>query len=119
MHTNDITTYCLLVQESLQEYSNIVNSKQVDFKSRRSVNDSGSEKESFTKSDGKCHKCGNKGHIKKFCRSKIHGPNGNTPKKSVNELPKWVTTKPVDSDNKDLTTANMTRNDNKYKWCTS
>ena len=30
-----------------------------------------------------------------------------------------MTTKLVDSDNKDLTTATMTRNDNKYKWCTS
>ena len=44
MHTNDITTYGLLAQESLREYSNIVNSKQVDFKSQRSVNDSGSGK---------------------------------------------------------------------------
>ena len=32
--------------------------KQVDFKSRRSGNGSGSEKGSFAKSDGKCHKCG-------------------------------------------------------------
>ena len=32
MHTNDITTYGLLTQESLREYSNIVNSKKVDFK---------------------------------------------------------------------------------------
>ena len=37
----------------------------------------------------------------------------------MNELPEWVTRKPVDSDNKDLTTATMTRNDKKYKWCTS
>ena len=42
MQTDDIITYGLLTQEYLQEYSNIVNSKQVDFKSRRSVNGSGS-----------------------------------------------------------------------------
>ena len=68
MHTDDIITYGLLAQESFQEYSNIVNSKQVDFMSRRSGNGSGSEKRSFTRSDGKCHKCGKKGHIKKYCR---------------------------------------------------
>ena len=39
--------------------------KQVGFKSRRSGNGSGSEKGSFTRSDGKCHKCGKKGHIQK------------------------------------------------------
>ena len=65
MHTNDITTYGLLAQESLQEYNNIVNSKQVDFKSGRSGNDSGSERGSFARLDGKCHKCGKKGHIKR------------------------------------------------------
>ena len=32
MHTNYIITYGLLAQEHLREYSNIVNSKQVDFK---------------------------------------------------------------------------------------
>ena len=92
MDTDDMITYGLLAQESLQEYSNFVNSKQVDLKSRHSGNNGGSKRGSFTKSDGKCHKCGNKGHIKKNCRLKIHGSNGNTPKKSVNELPKWVTT---------------------------
>ena len=119
MHTNDITTYGLIAQESLLEYSNIVNSKQVDLKSQRSGNDSGSGKGSFTRSDGKCHKCGKKGHIKKDCRSKIHGSSVNTPKKSINELPKWVTRMPVDSDTKDLITATMTHNNNKYQWCIS
>ena len=93
--------------------------KQVDFKSRSNGNGSGSGKGSFAKSDGKCHKCGKKGHIQRDCKSKENGSGGNTPKKSMNELPEWVTTKPVDSDNKDLTTATMTRNDKKYKWCTS
>ena len=59
-----------------------------------------------------------KGHIQKDCRSKANGSSGNTLKKSINELPEWVTRKPVDSDTKDLTTATMTHNYNKYKWCT-
>ena len=42
MHTNDFITYGLLAQESLREYNNIVNSKQVHFKSRRSGNGSSS-----------------------------------------------------------------------------
>ena len=119
MHTNDITTYGLLAQESLREYSNIVNSKQVDFKSRRSGNGSGSERGSSARSDKNCHKCNKKGHIKKYCRSKGHGSSVNTPKKSINELPKWVTRKPVDSDTKDLITSNMTHYNKKYKWCIS
>ena len=60
---------------------------QVDFKSRRSRNDSGSGKGSFARSDGKCHKFGKKGHIQKDCKSKGNGSSGNTPKKSINELP--------------------------------
>ena len=93
--------------------------KQVDFKIRRSGDGSGSVKGSFTRSDGKCHKCGKRGHIQKYCRSKGNGSSGNTTKNSINELPEWVTRKPVDSDTKDLTTATMTRNDKKYKWCIS
>ena len=93
---------------------------QVDLRSRRSGNGSGSGRGSSARSDnGTCHKCGKKGHIKKDCRSTGNGSSGNTPKKSINELPEWVTRKPVDSDTKDLTTATMTRNDNKYKCCIS
>ena len=89
--------------------------KQVDFKSRRSGNGSVSEKGSFAKSDGKCQKCGKKGHIQKDRKSKGNGSSGSTPKKSINELPEWETRKPVDSDTRDLTTATMTHNDKKYK----
>ena len=51
METDDIITYGLLTQEYLREYSNIVNSKQVDFKSRRSGNGSGSGRGSSIRSD--------------------------------------------------------------------
>ena len=74
-------------------------------------------RESSARSDIICHKCGNKGHIHKDCRSNGNGSNGSTPKKSINELPKWVTRKPVDSDTEDLITATMTLNNKKYKWC--
>ena len=70
--------------------------KQVDFKSRRSGNGSGSGKGSFAKSAVKFHKCGKKGHIQKDCKSKGNGSAGKTPKKSMNELPEWVITTPVE-----------------------
>ena len=60
-----------------------------------------------------------KGHIQKQCRSKANGSSGNSSNKPKNELPEWVTRKPVVSDTKDLTTVTMTRNEKKYKWCTS
>ena len=88
MQTYDIITYGLLAQEYLQEYSNIVNSNQVDFKIQRSKNGSGSGRGSSVRSDKTCHKCNKKGHINKYCRSKGHGSSVNTPKKSINELPK-------------------------------
>ena len=74
---------------------------------------------SSARSDIIFHKCGNKGHIQKECRSKRNGSSDITPKKSINELPKWVTRKPVGSDTEDLITATMTRNNNKYNWCMS
>ena len=62
--------------------------KQVDFKILRSGNDSGSGRGSSARSDnGNYHKCGKKGHNKKDCRSTGNGYSGNTPKKSINELP--------------------------------
>ena len=82
--------------------------KQVDFKSCRSGNGSGYGKGSSARSDITCHKCGKKGHIQKDCRSKGNGSSDNLPKKSTNELPKWVTMKPVVSDTKDMTTSTMT-----------
>ena len=93
--------------------------KQVDLKSCRSENNSGCGRGSSARSDITCHKCGKKGHTQKDCRSTGNGCFGNTPKKSTNELPEWVTKKPAVSDTKDLTTSTMTRNNNKYKWCTS
>ena len=66
-----------------------------------------------------CHKCGKKGHIQKDCRSNGNGSGGNPPKKFTNEIPEWVTKKPVVSDTKDLTTETMACNKKKYKWCTS
>ena len=51
--------------------------KQVDFKSRRSGNVSGSGKGSFARSDITCHKCGKKGQTQKYCRSKGNGSSGN------------------------------------------
>ena len=93
--------------------------KQVDLNSRSSGNFIGSGRGSSARSDKTCHECGKKGHIQKDCRSKANGSSGNTPKKSINGLPEWVTRKPVDSDTKYLTTSTMTRNYKKYKWCTS
>ena len=87
--------------------------KQVDFKSHHSVNVSGSGGGSSARSDTTCHKFGKKGHIKKKCRSKRNGSGGNPPKNSTNELPEWVTKKPVDSDTKDLATSIMTCNNKK------
>ena len=93
--------------------------KKVYFKSRHSGNVSGSRRGSSAKSDITFHKWGKKGHIQKDCRSKVNCSSGNSPKNSTNELPECVTRKPVVSDTKDLTTANITCNNNKYKWCTS
>ena len=51
---------------------------------------------SSASSDKTSHKCGKKGHIKKECRSTGNVSSGNTPKNSINELPEWVTRKPVE-----------------------
>ena len=65
------------------------------------------------------HRCGKNGNIKKDCRSKRNGSGGNPSKKSENDIPEWVTKKPVFSHTKDLATSTMTFNNNKYKGCTS
>ena len=93
-------------------------SDQVYFKIHRSENGSGSVVGSSARSDMTCYKCGKKGHTHKDCRSKVNGSGGNPPKKSTNDLPEWVTKKPILSDTKDLTTSTMTHNNKKYKWCT-
>ena len=58
--------------------------KQVDFKICRNGNGSGSGKGSSARSDITCHKCGKRGHIQKYCRSKGNGSSGNPLKKSIN-----------------------------------
>ena len=76
------------------QYSNNKAMKQVDLKNYRSGDGSGSRGGSSSRSDMTCNKCFKKGHTKKDCRSKGNGSGGNPPKKSVNELPEWVTNKP-------------------------
>ena len=93
--------------------------KKVDFKSRHSVNGSGSGGDSFVKSDMTCHKCDKKVHIKKYCRSKGNVSSGNLPKNFTNEIPKRVTKNPVVLDTKYLVTSTMNRNNSNYKWYTS
>ena len=61
--------------------------KQVDFKSRHSGSGSGSGGGSFARSGKTCCKCGKKGHLKKYCKSKVNGPGGNPPKKYTHYLP--------------------------------
>ena len=75
--------YTVVIEQSINKAL-----KQVNFKSRRGVNGSGSGRGSSARSDnGTCHKCGKKGHIQKDCRSKGNGSSGNLSKKSTNELP--------------------------------
>ena len=93
--------------------------KKVYFKSRCSGNGSRSGGRSSVKSNVTCHKCGNKGHVQKNCRSKGTGYIRNPPKKYTNEIPEWVAKKPVVSDTKYLATSTMNRNNKKYKWYTS
>ena len=71
----------------IEQYINKV-LKQVDFRIRRSGNGSGSGRGLSARSvNGTCHKCGKKVHIKKDCSSTGYVYSGNTPKKSINELP--------------------------------
>ena len=100
----------MVIEQSINKYL-----KQVDFKSRRSVNGSGFGGGSSDRSDMTCHKCGKKGHMKKDYKPKGYGYVGNTPKKSTTELPEWVTKKPVVLYTKYLAKAIITRNKNKYK----
>ena len=61
------------------------------------------------------HKSGNKSHLQKYFRSKGTGSDRNIDKKYTNELLEWVTNNPGVSDKKDLATAIMTSNNNKYR----
>ena len=92
---------------------------QVDFNVCRSENGSFSGRGSSDRSDMTCQKCIKKGHIHKDYSSKGNRSVGNPPKKSTNEIPEWIAKKPVVSDTKYLTTATITHNNKKYKWCTS
>ena len=92
--------------------------KQVDFNIPRSVNCCVSGGGLSVKSNMTCNKCVKKSHIQKYCRSKGTGSCGNPPKKSANELPEWVTKKPVVSDTKDLATNTITHKNKKYMCCT-
>ena len=65
-----------------------------------------------------CNKCGNKGHMHKYFRSKENCSNGNPSKNSTNDIPEWVTKKYFVSDTKYLKTSTMTLNRNKYKCYT-
>ena len=89
--------------------------KQFEFKSHHSGNISGYGGVSSPRSNMNCHKCGREGNIHKHCRSKGTGSSGNTPKKITNEIPEWVTKKPVVSDTKDLETATMTHHNKKLQ----
>ena len=62
-----------------------------------------------------CNKCGNKGHIHKYCMSKGNGSNGDPSKKSINEIPEWLTNKVFVPDTKYMRTATINLNSNKYK----
>ena len=89
---------------------------QANFKSLRSGNVSGSGRGSSYNSNVICHKRGKKGNHQKDCKSKRNGYGGNPYKKSTDELPEWVTRKPIVSDTKDMATSTMTHNNKKHKW---
>ena len=93
--------------------------EEVYCKIRQKGKDNKSGVGSSTKSGVTCHSCGKKGHSKSDCKSNRNGSNGVLSKTSTRKLPKWVTKKPMISDVENLTTANMNRNKNHYKWCTS
>ena len=95
----------MIIEQSVKKDVN-----QVDFKIHRSGNGSGSGGGSSVKSNVTCHKCGKKGHIHKYCRSKVTASSDNPHNKSANELAYLVTKKPVVLDTKYLTTANTTCN---------
>ena len=69
--------------------------EQVGFKTRFSVNGSGSGGGQYVNSNMTCHYRGKKVHIQRYCRSKLNASGGNPPKNSANDLPEWVTMKTV------------------------
>ena len=61
--------------------------KQVDFKSHRSGNGSGSVGGLYARSDINCHKFCKDDHLMKYCASNGNGSGINPPKNLSNELP--------------------------------
>ena len=107
-------TYTVAIEQSTNKAL-----KQIQFKSRQKIVDIFTGRESHIKSYVTCHKCGKKVHTKKECRPKGTGSSGNQPKKYENEIPEWVTKKPVVSYIEILATDTMARNNKKHKWCIS
>ena len=73
-------SYTVAIEQLVNKYL-----KQVDFKSRIIVNDSGSGV-SFVKSNVTFHECGKKVRIQKDCKAKGNGYSGKPPKNSANEI---------------------------------
>ena len=69
--------------------------KKFDFKNLHSGNVSGSEGGSSVNSNVTCHNCGKKGHIQKDFWSMGNRSSGNPPNNYTNDIPEWVTKKPV------------------------
>ena len=93
--------------------------KQVDLKRCNSVHFNGSGGGSSDRSTLICHKCVKKGHIQRNFRSKVNSSSEDPSKKSINELLKWFTKKPVVSGTKYPEITTTTCNSNKYKWYSS
>ena len=58
-------------------------------------------------------------HVKKYFIYNGNGSSGESFQKTTRNITEWVTKKPVISDVKDLETATMICNNDKYKCCTS
>ena len=91
--------------------------KQVDFKTYFSINGSGSGGGSYSRSEVICHNCGKNGYFQKYCRSEVNFYSGKLSKNSTNEIPEWVTNKPVVLNTNDIAIYTTTHNNNNDKCC--